>query len=101
MHAVHAVSHLYSQARTQFETTTQTRHAVGHGIISVSTLAMKKKKVIKNLVQNDMQIEQNSRNLCHLSPIILLITSHCGGLLPSAEALIIQCICPHFPKPNQ
>lgn len=60
-----------------------------------------KKGVLKNSAQNSMQIRKNSRNLCHLSPIILLITSHCERLPLSTGSLIIHCICPHFPQSNQ
>lgn len=60
-----------------------------------------KKGAIKNSAQSDMQIRKNSRYLCHLSPIILLITSHCERLALSTGSLIIHCICPHFPQSNQ
>lgn len=60
-----------------------------------------KKGVLKNSAQNGMQVRKNSRNLCHLPPIILLITSHCERLPLSTGSLIICCICPHFPQCNQ
>lgn len=90
-----------SAACSQFESTTRASHTIGHSIISASTFTDEKRSHKELCAKKDTQITKNSRNLCHLSPIILLITSHCEGLPLSTGSLIIQCICPHFPQPNQ
>lgn len=95
--AAHAASLPPAAARSQFESTAASL-TVGHSIISSSTFTDGKKEVIKN---SDMQIRKNSRNVRHLSPIILLITSQCEGLPLSTGSLIIVCICPHFSQSNQ